>query len=86
MDRKPSSAIADNSWTINLLIVSAIIGTLATIWLAPWIGASGGFPGVIIPMAIALAMGSKLDRARKRRLDQPVSVPTQPPNATAEPK
>ncbi len=79
MDRKPLSPIEEHAWTINLLIVGAIIGTVATIWLAPWIGSSG-LPGVIIPMVIALSIGSKLDKARKRRRDQAATFPAPTPD------
>lgn len=64
MDRKPLTPIEENAWTINLLIVAAIIGLGLTIWLGPW-----GFPGMVIPMALALPMGQAIDQARKRRRD-----------------
>jgi preprotein translocase subunit SecY len=69
MDRKPPSPTEENAWTINLLIVAAIIGTVVTIWLGPLIGETG-LPGVILPMVIALPIGQSLDQARKRRRDQ----------------
>jgi hypothetical protein len=86
MNRKPLPPIQENAWTVGLVIVSAATGIVATIWLAPWAGAAGGFPGVIIPMWIALAIGGKLDQARQRRRDQAVNLPALTADAASESK
>lgn len=79
MDRKPLSLVQENAWTISLLIVTAIIGTVVTVWLGPW-----GIPGLVLPMWFSLPIGEALDQARKRRRDQSVKPPAASPDDTSE--
>jgi hypothetical protein len=50
-----------NAWTINLIFIAAILGTLLTIWSFQ---GGGGFAWTLLLIEVALFIGSRLDRSK----------------------